>query len=247
VVAVSHLVYLDESGLSRPGPSIQSLWVSAAVALPFERARELKADLDLVRVACFRSRVREIKGHLVKRAELLAGVTVEDVAHGVCATFQRYDGHAWIAATRVGCPVPPGFGAPPPLTKDVARQLLLERINGFLGTGRYAPANWLLVWDVGNVQELIDLSSSVSTFADGYSGTAINPRLYPVVLGGLSHDWAGVQIADLFGHLALHKVGVDLGIPDANPSKAIAFDRHIEPCLQRDAGGRPVGFKRWHV
>jgi hypothetical protein len=247
VVAVSHLVYIDESGLSLAGPSIQSLWVSAAVAFPFERARELRTDLDIVRVACFRTRVREIKGHLTKRSELLRGKTVDDVARGVADVFQRYDGHAWIAATRVGCPVPPGFRTPTPLTKDIARQLLLERVNGFLGTGRYAPANWLLVWDVGNVQELIDLSAAVSTFADGYSGVSISPRLYPVVLGGLSHDWAGVQVADLFGHLALHKVGADLGLPDANAAKSAAFDTHVEPRLQRDAGGRCVGFKRWSV
>jgi hypothetical protein len=244
LVAVSHLVYIDESGLSRAGPSIQSLWTSAAVALPFERARDLQMDLDVVRAACFRRRVKEIKGQLIYRHELLTGVTPSMVAAQVVAVFRKYDGHAWIVATRHGCAVPPGCPTPTPLTKDIARQLLFERINGFLGTGRYAPANWLMVWDIGNVQELMDLSASVARFADGFSGAAIDPRLYPVMLGGLSHDWAGVQIADVFAHLALHKIGVDLNLPDAN---AAAFDAHVEPALQRDAGGRVVGLKRWGV
>lgn len=247
MVQVSHLVFIDESGLSLPGRSIQSLWVSAAVAFPFERNRDLDRALRAERAVCFRSRVKEFKGHWVKSSELRSGITADEVGRRVADVFRRFDGHAWLTVTKAGCPVPPGFTAPSPSTKEIARQLLLERVNGLLRTGRYAPANWLLVWDLGNVQELVDLSAAVAGFADGVSGAGIDPRLYPLVLGGLSHDWGGLQVADIFAHFALHKFGVEAGLPDANPSKAAAFDGHLEPCLQRSATGGVVGLKRWGI
>ncbi len=247
MVNVSHVVFLDESGLSRWGNSIQSLWVSAAIAIPFERSRELDADVAAVRRASFRARVKELKGHLTKRSELLSGVTPADVAQRAAALVSKFGAHAWVTATRLGCPRPPGFTSSSPQAKEVARQLLLERVNGMLATGRYAPENWLMVWDLSQTEELYDLSAAVGLFANGITGAKIDPRLYPMVLGGLSHDWGGLQLADIYAHFALHKVGVDQRLPDANLSKADAFDVHIEPTLQRSSTGAVVGFKRWSV
>ena len=59
MVAVSHLLTVDESGSARVGSSIQSLWVAAGVTVPFESARQLDGPLEVVRVESFRRRVKE--------------------------------------------------------------------------------------------------------------------------------------------------------------------------------------------
>jgi len=245
MVLVSHAVFIDESGLSLPGNTIQSLWIATAVAVALDRSRILDQDTATERSRLFRSRVKEFKGHLIKHSELLSGVTADDVAAAVAGLLRKYDAHVWTVATIAGCPVPIGFVGPIVSTKSIARQLLLERVNGLLGTGRYAPAHWMMVWDVSDVQELTDFSSATASFANGYTGQKISDRLYPMVLGGLSHDWAGLQLADIVAHLALHKVGAGRKFPDANPRKGAAFDARIEPVLQRDQGGRVVGWKTW--
>jgi hypothetical protein len=62
-----------------------------------------------------------------------------------------------------------------------------------------------------------------------------------MVLGGLSHDWGGLQLADVVAHLSPHAVGTELRLPDANRAKAGAFDDHIYSRFQKAANGAVVG------
>lgn len=111
--------------------------------------------------------------------------------------------------------------------------------------GRYEPAHWIIVWDVSDVQELGDFSRSVSEFRNAFSGEPRNDRLFPSVLGGLSHDWGGLQAADLLSNFALHFRGRELTFPDVNLDKAQAFETQLKPCLQATATGSVVGWKTW--
>jgi hypothetical protein len=238
VVAVSHVLFIDEAGNAQPGPSVQSLWVTAAVAIPFERARDLNEKMDDLRRQNLRSRVKEVKGSQVPH-ELLRGRTVDNLAAGFAALLRQFDAHVWIVlASRQ---------QDGPTTKGAARQLVLERVNGFLNLGRYHPAHWLIVWDVSDVQELADFSKSVSQFTNAFSGSPRNDRLFPSILGGLSHDWGGLQAADLAANLALHFRGSELGFADASAAKAAAFKQHLWPCLQTTASGAVLGcgWKTW--
>ncbi len=238
MVAVSHVLFIDESGNAQPGRSVLSLWVTAAVAVPFERARDLNARIDDLRRQNFRARNLEVKGSEIPH-ELARGRSTGNVAADVANLLKGFDAHVWIAsATRK---------ANGPQTKGAARQLVLERVNGFLNLGMYHPAHWLIVWDVSDVQELIDFSHSVSDFKNEYSGDARNDRLFPSILGGLSHDWGGLQVADVVSNFALHYRGRELGFPDANIDKADAFQQSIWPRLQATANGTVAGcgWKTW--
>ena len=244
MVKVSHVVFIDESGICAPGGKISSLWISAAVAVPLERARDLQSQLEQVKRANFLPRMGELKG-TVMRQNLLRGRSLEVAAAEVSGLLSTFNAHVWVVATRRGCRTLAGTRASLTSPKGIARQLLLERINGFLNLGHYDPASWLIVWDVSDVQELRDFSHSVSIFENAFTGDSINPRLFPLVLGGLSHDWAALQLVDVVSHLALHRRGADLGLGETNAAKADLFTRYVYPHLQRDAGGRCVGWKTW--
>lgn len=244
MVGVSHVVFIDESGNSQPGSSIQSLWATVAIAIPFERVRDLEVPVHELRTRNFRSRVKEIKGSLVPH-ELLANRTVDDLYRESANILSQYGAHVWATLSRFGCVPPPGFSVPNASTKQIVRQLLLERVNGFLNLGNYRPFSWLMVWDVSDVQELTDFSDSVAKFTNAFSGEPLNERLFPLILGGLSHDWAGLQLADLVSNGALHRFGHELHLPDASPSKAAAFDSHLFSTLQKTRAGAIVGWKVW--
>jgi len=244
MVAVSHLVFVDESGNSAPGPAISSLWVCAAVAVPFARVRNLEIRLSQVVSANFHPRMKELKG-TVMRQNLLHTRTLDQAAADLCGLLTEFETHVWVSTTRAGCRSLQGKGIVFHEPKEIARQLLLERINGFLNLGNYDPASWLIVWDVSDVRELTDFSASVASFENAYTGGPVNPRLFPLILGGLSHDWAGLRLADIVSHLGLHKRGSDLGLNETNSAKAGLFATHVWPRLQKDAGGRTVGWKAW--
>ena len=236
MVAISHALFIDESGNAQPGRSVTSLWVTAALAVAFERARELNVRIDALRTRNFRSRLKEVKGSEVPH-ELARGRTTDDLAQDLATILREFDAHIWVVAA--------SRQSDGPTTKGKARQLVLERVSGFLNLGRYEPAHWIIVWDVSDVQELGDFSRSVSEFRNAFSGEPRNDRLFPSVLGGLSHDWGGLQAADLLSNFALHFRGRELTFPDVNLDKAQAFETRLKPCLQTTATGSVVGWKTW--
>jgi|SRR5579875_784244 len=236
VATISHVLFIDESGNGQPGNSVTSLWVTAALAVEFERARELNVRIDALRAQNFRSRLKEVKGSEVPHG-LARGRTIDDLAQDLAAILLEFEAHIWIAAV---CRQSDG-----PTTKLVARKFILERVTGFLNRGDYAPAHWLIVWDVSDVQELGDFSRSVSDFRNEFSGEPRNDRLVPCVLGGLSHDWGGLQAADLLSNFALHFRGHQMAFPVVNLEKARAFETHLKPLVQKTKKGDPVGWKAW--
>ena len=132
-----------------------------------------------------------------------------------------------------------------PEAKDVARQLLLETISGYASPRYFAPATWLLIWDIGDAGALSDFSASLRTFRNRVSGYTLPTALTPVMLGGLSHEWSGIQIADFYANLALHYYARSLSLPDAKDERATAFETRLMPTLMRDSYGKMVGWKVW--
>jgi hypothetical protein len=236
VATISHALFIDESGNALTAKSVKSLWGTAALAVAFDRARELNGRIDMLRTLNFRARLKEVKGSEVPH-ELARGRSIDDLAKDLAAILREFDAHIWVAAV---CRQSDG-----PATKRTARQLVLERVNGFLNRGDYQPAQWLTVWDVSDVQELGDFSRNVSEFRNAFSAEPRNDRLVPSVLGGLSHDWGGLQAADLLSNFALHFRGRQMAFPDVNLAKAQAFETHLKPCLQTTQTGNLVGWKTW--
>lgn len=240
----SHAIYIDESGIGAPVDDLNQLWITAGIAMPFDQKARLDAGVLRMLTNHFHPRIRELKGSDMPH-NLLPGSSTADVALGVSTLLSQVGAHAWITGTRHGVHPLPGLPTINRFPKDITRQLLFERVNGFLNLGNYIPYEWLIIWDISDEQELGDFSRNVATFQNAFIQTSINPRLAPAVLGGLSHDWSGLQIADVVANFALHKIGRDQNIQGTNRQKARDFDQFIEPQLQRTASGQLVGWKFW--
>jgi hypothetical protein len=236
MASITHAVFIDESGNGSPGFSVQRLWITAAVAIPLEMREKMDEGIARVVASHFRPWMKELKGSDLPRG-LRIGSSIEEVALEVVDLMRRVEARVWITVCQGGASPPPSLQIQSPLPKDIARQLMLERVSGFLRLDLKATGLWLLIWDITDQQELCDFSRSIVRFRDTTNGEQLNSRLVPALLGGLSHDWSGLQAADLFANMALHRQGMVLGLPGARAEKAMAFRRHLEPCLQRDSGG----------
>lgn len=240
-----NFVYIDESGSGSPKQTdINNIWVSAAISVCFEDKVALDEGIQKILDDFFRSDVDELKGTYMPN-RLLQDKTVDDVVSSFHDLISSLSANIWVAGTFGGSIAPPGFDVQTPHAKEIARQLLLERINGYLNAGYEPDDHFLLIWDISDVQELTDFSRNVAAFKNGYTGDTINPRLAPAILGGCSHDWSGVQAADMIAHLAFHHIGIEDSILGANPVKAKAFKDYIWPVLRRDKKKNVVGWKKW--
>jgi hypothetical protein len=250
LTGITHVLLIDESGNGRlladgsPDPGIRSLWVTAGVLVEWPNRSTLESDVRAVLRSLFLSRCSELRAANIRRY-LPPNHTVNDVAQLISSAVQRSQAHVWVAGSRAGDPMyshPMGKHAEP---KDIARQLLLETVCGYAVPKYFGPESWMMIWDVSDAGDLADFSRTVATFRNRISGYGAPPALIPRLLGGLSHEWGGIQVADLYANLALHKVGCDLGLVGAKRERADAFDRYLEPTLQRDTAGKSVGWKIW--
>lgn len=243
MVGFSHAIYIDESGIGARQFNINRLFASVAVAVPFDMKNQFDTDLARIRAVHCQPGAKELKGSGMPH-DLLSTSTIASVARDLAASLNQAVAHTWVVVSTRGVNAPPGFSTSP-LVKDIVRQLLFERLNGFLVAGYCPHDNFLLIWDITEQQELNDFSQSVASFKNAYTGGALSPRLAPAILGGLSHDWSGLQAADVIANFALHKVGMSRPLPGANPQKEAAFDQYFLPILQRDIYGNRVGWKVW--
>ena len=240
----SHAIYIDESGNGSPTQDIHRCWVSSAVAVAFDRTQVLDEGVRSVISRHFSPYIRELKGSAITKY-LRANSTVMDVARDVGAILDDTQAHCWIGASSYGRTPPAHLHLRNPRAKDIARQLLLERINGLLVTGYHATDHCLIIWDISTQQELQDFSASIANFRSAYDGTPRSERLAPAALGGLSHDWSGLQTADIIAHCALHYLGCQRSLAGSRLDKAQAFKEHFLPRLQRSVRGNLVGWKVW--
>ncbi len=250
MVGVTHAVLIDESGngrliaTGRPDPGIRSLWITAGVAVEWGMRGALDASVRGILQRLFLNRCDELRAANIRRY-LPASYTVTDVAREVAAAVNAARAMIWVAGTRAGSHMyshPLGAGAE---AKDIARQLLLETISGFAVPRYFDPETWIMIWDVADPGELADFSRAVASFRNRISGFRAPPALTPTMLGGLSHEWGGIQVADVYANFALHNVGMELGLVGAKRERAEAFENVLVPTLKRDNVGKLVGLKIW--
>lgn len=248
---LSHIVWIDESGNGRrtasgqPVVGIQSLWISVAVGFRWNQIPNVRARVETILRDRFRNRCSELKASHIRRY-LPPEFSCDHVAFDVSQIVQELDGHVWITGTRAGSKVmfrhPKGEKAE---AKDKTRQLLIERISGYASPRFFEPSTWVIVWDVDDAGSLGEFSAAVGAFRNRISGYPLPSAIAPYMLGALSHEWSPIQIADVYANFALHKVGIDLGLPDAKAERASAFAKYLHPTLQRDNSGKIVGWKIW--
>jgi hypothetical protein len=241
----THALYIDESGNGSNEKGINRYWISTAVAVAFDQTATVDLGVKNILINYFRIGELELKATSIPH-RLNPPSTSAMVANDVAALLDKVEAHVWVTGTHSGVNVPPGVKIGSPMAKEIARQLLFERVNGFLLNGYCKPGHFLTVWDISNQQELQEFSKSVADFRNAFTKTPLCPRLAPAILGGLSHDWSGLQIADMISHYALHHVGVVDGIAlDARKDKSDDFLRYFKPRLQTDMMGNCVGWKIW--
>jgi hypothetical protein len=239
-----HVVYIDESGNGGPEGNINSFWVSVGVLIPMDENHKVDSGMETVRQKHFRPHAKEVKGSIIPH-DFRAGKTADGIAEEIAGICDQVGAHIWGAATRHGT-IPPSGYPRDLLPKDTARRLLLERIDGYFARGYAGSDDCIIVWDMSDHTELRDFSASVASFRNSYNQTALCRNIAPAVLGGLSHDWKGLQIADVVSNFALHHLGSKTWLPDAKKSKADAFWEYFYPRLQKDKGVTDgIGWKVW--
>lgn len=97
-----------------------------------------------------------------------------------------------------------------------------------------------LIWDLSDNNELAHFSAIVSSYVNPHNNKRISPLIIPHILGGLSHDWAELQIADLISNYALNYSAHGI-FSDCDEEKSDAFSKHIYPILHA-RGGKIKGY-----
>jgi len=195
---------------------------------------------------------RELKGTDISRNHLNPGVDKMSVAKDISDLILRYNMIVFVTASNMSpaikrlekkftaSNVKNGLQA-----KDIARELLLERISISLNYKRTKDMLNLLVWDLSDNNELADFSAITGSYTNPHDHKKLNCTIVPHILGGLSHDWAELQIADLISNYALNYVADGIYI-DADREKSEAFKKYLYPVLHCDKNGKieGVGFKK---
>ena len=237
-------IYIDESGNGSPTNDILRCWVSVAIAVPLHQTKTLDRGVQEILTNRFRPYIEELKGASMSRY-LLPSSSVIQVASDLGGLLDAIGAHTWAVASSYGRRPPKGSSIRNPRTKDIVRHLLLERINGLLVSDYHRPDHFLIIWDISNQRGLQDFSTAIARFHNSCDGVPRSDRLAHAALGGISHNWSGLQAADLVAHCALHHLGRTLSLPGSNPEKAEAFERHLMPRLERNSTGSLVGWMVW--
>ena len=123
--------------------------------------------------------------------------------------------------------------------KDVSRELLLERLSGYVEHYGFNRKHQL-IWDLSDQQEMCHFSRTISEYVISNTESKLHPAIIPHLLAGLSHEWAELQIADVISNFALNYSAHGV-YDDADAEKAEAFRKHIYPKLCKNANGAVDG------
>jgi hypothetical protein len=240
----THAFYIDESGKGGITQDLNHFWVTAAVLVPLEKTKSMDRLVhglleDQLRPGCSELHATDIP-HRLK-----PGCTTSSFGAEVGEILREIDARIWVTCSRYGAP-PLGNLHPGTPAKSVARQLLFERLNGYL-ENIHQSGDCLIIWDISDQQELADFSRDVVQFRNPVNAMTISTKLAPAVLGGLSHDWSGLQLADIISNFGLHLLAKKTSQFKFQSQKADVFRAQFLPLLMRSKGGKVDGFgwKEW--
>jgi len=237
----SDAIYIDESGSGSPTNNIHRYWVSAAVSVAFDQTNDLNEGIRRILTSHFSPHVGELKGSSTSKY-LRPTSTIMEVAKDLGDVLDHTGTQLWGAAASFGSSPPRDLPTSNPRPKDIARQMLLEEINARLLTGYHHPDHSLIIWDISERQELQDFSASIATFVSVRDETPRSERLAPAALGGLSHDWRGLQTADVIANCALHYLGHAASLTGFKTDKAEAFRSEFLPRMQEIENADIIGW-----
>jgi len=226
-------VFIDESGAGASKASKDNFWISVGVCAKFRDHENIAQSLFEAKERCLRLYNQELKGGSTSKSNLNPGVTKEDIAKEMGVIIKKYRLVVWVVSTKYTPHIPSSNFIPSNgkvvQAKDVSRELLLERISGYVEQNRN-NVSYQLVWDLSDQQEMSDFSRTIAAYVNPHSDKKICSAVIPYLLAGLSHEWAELQIADVISNYALNYSARGL-YADCDMEKADAFEAHIYPNL----------------
>lgn len=126
--------------------------------------------------------------------------------------------------------------------KDVAREMLMEKASSIIiREMKMDEMTLLLVWDISDEEELATYSKTIKLYQLKHNNKMMIGAIIPQLLGGLSHDWVELQIADLISNFAINYIA-DGKYDDADREKSDAFRKFIYPNLCKNSNGIIDGY-----
>jgi len=234
-------MFIDESGTGSKSKSKTNFWVSVGVLAKIADHEPLEADLLALRKKCMRLHNKEMKGVDLSPNHFNPGITKSSVAQDLGELIRKYHLAIFVTASNMS----PKLARQTKFTpsnektglqaKDIARELLLERLSIMLNYKRANTDLNLLIWDLSDNNELADFSKIIGSYRNPHDGKTPNPRIIPHLLGGLSHEWAELQIADLVANYAINYLA-SRHYDDADTEKSQAFEQYLKPVLHNRNG-----------
>jgi hypothetical protein len=246
---IERILFIDESGT--PGKSklparktVNCLAFCAGVLLEWKALPQFVDRHTRLVSECFRPNLPEIKGASLLN-DLAPGVDEAAALKRIAAMVGDSNLRIWVTGCELGCdphPRYPGAGKKPAV---IARNLLVDRVNGMAKSPAYSDYSWLFVCDLSSGGDLAQFGTTVASFRDALVGRARAHSIHAEVLGGDSRRWPAIQIADVYAFYARHAFGVKRGLAGASVSKGEAFVDFLYPTLQRSATKSVVGWATW--
>lgn len=240
-------VFMDESGSGSKSLSKVNYWVSVGVMINLDHHKEISESLNNIKKKDMRLYNKELKGTDISKNHLNEGISKMTVAEDISSLIKGYNLTVFVTASNMSPAIKAMEGKFTASNtknglqaKDIARELLLERISITLNYRSDVKMQNLLIWDLSDNNELIDFSAITGSYVNPHDKRKLNDTIIPHILGGLSHEWAELQIADIISNYALNYVA-DGYYDDVDKEKSEAFKQCIYPMLHRSDKGRING------
>lgn len=166
-------IFIDESGEGSPHNNKGNVWVSVGICADMSTHDELSIQFQSLKRDCMRMyEKKELKGSGVSGNKLKDGVTADDIARRIAESIDEFNLKVWITSTCNNPETPTSMFIPSNpskgvLPKDIARELLMERISGYanhMGDDRY-----IIIWDLSDTQELDDFSKLIEEYVNPHN------------------------------------------------------------------------------
>ncbi len=243
----THAVYVDDAGRGLGTETgINKNFTCAAIEVDLEKHHDFAEGLRKIKQSHLRPSARILRGSRLG-ASLNGRSSEEDVLSDISQLFSSCTVHGWVMAVQHDSQAlgPGGNGVRPAVA--TGRQLLIERLNGYLRLWFSQGGRRMVVMDHGLQHELRKLAHSIGAFQSPEEGVDLHHNFGSAPLSGRREEWVALQASDLVAHYALHHSSHAWGVPEASESKADLFRRYILPNLDRNAQGRVagIGYKLW--
>ncbi len=169
------VVFMDESGTGSKHRGKANYWVSVGVLANIDDHQSITEDLQVIKKKAMRLYNKEFKGTDLSPNHMNPGVTKISVAEDLANLIKKHKLKIVVTASNMS-PMLNSYSTFTPSNekrglqaKDVARELLVERISMMVESSQNVGDVQLIVWDLSDTSELNDFSKTVETYQNPHS------------------------------------------------------------------------------